>query len=68
MKHYYVNDTAQPSGDNEVHEDDCHWLSLAKSKTYLGYFEDCKPAVRKAKKHYKQANGCIHCSEECHTS
>ncbi len=68
MKKYYVNDSAQPNGDHEVHDENCIYLPLIKSKTYLGEFYSCKNAVIVAKKHYSQSNGCYHCSKDCHTS
>ena len=36
MARYYVNDNAQPNGDNKVHEDGCRFLDRVKDKTYLG--------------------------------
>ena len=68
MANYYVNDTSQPNGDHEVHEDGCYWLTLVASRTYLGDFLSCFPAVAKAKLTYSTANGCKHCSLACHTS
>ena len=69
MADYYVNDTAQESsGDHEVHKSDCYWLSLTRYKTYLGNFASCHGAVRKAKNTYSNADGCKHCSSDCHTS
>ena len=68
MAEYYVNDTEQKNGDHEVHERGCYWLSIAHSTTYLGDFSSCEPAVAKAKRdHYRQSNGCKHCSLPCHT-
>ena len=67
MNKYYVNKTAQPNGDHEVHEDSCYWLSLANSKEYLGTHSNCDSAVKEAKKKYPTANGCMSCSKECHT-
>lgn len=67
MTKYYVNDNAQSNGDHEVHRDDCKELPAQSSRTYLGEFSTCKPAVEEAKKHYKQVNGCKICSNACHT-
>lgn len=67
MPKYYVNRTAQSNRDHEVHKEGCYWLSLVYSKKDLGYHSDCASAVREAKKIYKQSNGCVHCSKECHT-
>jgi len=65
MKKYYVNDRAQANGDHEVHHEDC--IYLPQNKTYLGTFSNCADAVKAAKKHYPQVNGCKTCSKECHT-
>ena len=66
--YYYVNDTAQPEGDHEVHKDGCYWLTLVTSKTGLGIFTSCYGAVIKAKGIYASSDGCVHCSPDCHTS
>lgn len=68
MADYYVNNTAQPNGDHEVHKYDCYWLGLANSKTYLGNFVSCEGAVTKSKRdHWRQSNGCATCANACHT-
>jgi hypothetical protein len=70
FKHYYVNDKRQPevsNRNNEVHAEGCYWLTLVASKTYLGYFWSCAPAVAEARKKYPfTADGCIHCCPDCH--
>ncbi len=66
MPNYYVNDNPQDNGDHEVHVDGCSWLALVESKTVLGYHLTCRSAVDKAKKIYPTADGCKHCSPECH--
>lgn len=65
---YYVNNTAQPNtGDHEVHKEGCYWLSQAADVSYLGSFDNCKDAVKKAKEKYPNtADGCATCSSECH--
>lgn len=68
MAYYYVNQNAQSNGDHEVHRDPCSWMPDAANRTYLGSFDNCRDAVRAAKSHYTQVNGCIHCSSACHTS
>ncbi len=68
MAKYYVNDRAQNNGDHEVHKTGCPFLPLIVSKTYLGDFATCAPAVKEAKKTYKQSDGCATCSAACHTS
>lgn len=68
-RHYYVNDQAQSNGDHEVHEDGCYWLKIAASKSYLGYFDNCRDAVVKSRTFfYRQSDGCASCSAACHTS
>ncbi|MBW1615587.1 MAG: hypothetical protein JRJ49_03440 [Deltaproteobacteria bacterium] len=67
-KKYYVNDNDQANGDHEVHTEDCKYLPLIESKTYLGVFYSCSDAVAEAKKHYPQSNGCSYCCLACHTS
>lgn len=67
--HYYVNDNAQlGSGDHEVHRERCSWLAFATSKTYLGYYSNCKDAMAKAMTIYRQSDGCAYCCKECHKS
>lgn len=33
------------------------------NRIYLGEFSNCRDAVREAKKHYPQSNGCYYCSK-----
>ncbi|NER17014.1 hypothetical protein [Spongiivirga citrea] len=68
MPRYYVNRNAQSNGDHEVHKSGCSWLPQEENRIYLGLFDNCKPAVREAKKYYSQVNGCYYCSRDCHTS
>jgi hypothetical protein len=65
MALYYVNNRAQENGDHEVHKTGCAWMP--EDRTYLGDFNNCRDAVRKAKEKYARADGCAHCSPECHT-
>ncbi|HSK80710.1 MAG TPA: hypothetical protein VLQ45_29925 [Thermoanaerobaculia bacterium] len=67
MALYYVNKNAQLNGDHEVHKLGCSFMPLEGNRIYLGNFDHCGGAVREAKKHYTQANGCYFCSNECHT-
>jgi hypothetical protein len=68
MASYYVNKNAQNNGDHEVHVSGCQFMPIPEHKLYLGDFSNCRDAVREAKKHYYQSNGCYFCSLECHTS
>ena len=68
MPRYYVNKIAQANGDHEVHKESCSFLPSASNRIYLGVFSTCQAAVRAARTHYDQVNGCYFCSRECHTS
>jgi hypothetical protein len=65
-KKYYVNRTAQSNGDHEVHVEGCQYMPS--NRTYLGEFYNCHEAVREAKSHSGQTNGCKTCCNLCHTS
>jgi hypothetical protein len=67
MAAYYVNKNAQANGDHEVHQQGCSYMPDPANRLYLGAFSHCREAVREAKKHYPQSNGCYYCSPECHT-
>lgn len=64
---YFVNMNAQDNGDHEVHKAGCIYMPSTANRLYLGVFTSCREAVREAKKTYPQSNGCVRCSEECHT-
>ena len=68
MPHYCVNMNAQSNGDHEVHTSTCNYLPDARNQLQLGYFDNCGPAVRKAKETYARSNGCYFCCNACHTS
>ncbi|MCG6232846.1 hypothetical protein K6102_07390, partial [Vibrio furnissii] len=61
---YYVNDTAQPNGDHEVHTSKCKYFDKIQFKSYLGSFDNCADAVKEAKKKHSKSNGCYWCSNE----
>lgn len=63
-----MNTVAQANGDHEVHKSGCVWMPDEKNRKDLGEFDSCEGAVDEAKKTYSTANGCIHCSKDCHTS
>lgn len=68
MKDYYVNKNAQSNGDHEVHTSDCSHLPDYYNRQYLGYFTGCKEAIKEAKNHYSDVDGCFYCCYECHKS
>ena len=65
--YYYVNENAQPTGEHEVHNSSCKYLPDVNNRIYLGDFTNCKDAVKEAKKHFNNVDGCYYCSHECHT-
>jgi hypothetical protein len=68
MAAYYMNKNAQENGDHEVHRTGCAWMPAEHNRKYLGDFTNCRDAVREAKKIDSDADGCAHCSPDCHTS
>lgn len=67
MDYYYVNKNAQPTGEHEVHKSSCNHLPDTSNCIGLGYFSNCADAVKKAKEHYSNVDGCYHCCRPCHT-
>ncbi len=67
MKLYYVNKNAQDTGEHEVHASGCSYMPNPENKIYLGSFDNCHEAVKKAKEYYSNVDGCFYCSKECHT-
>jgi hypothetical protein len=67
MDYYYVDTCAQLNGDHEVHKEECEFIPDVANRIFLGLFVGCHEAVRRAKDHYATADGCKHCSPDCHT-
>jgi hypothetical protein len=65
VAHYFVHKNARINGDHEVHREDCRHLPQAIHRVSLGFFSNCQYAMREAKKHFDQVNGCTQCSEPC---
>lgn len=65
---YYVDKNPRDNGDHEVHREDCKRLHSPAKREYLGNFDCCEDAVKKAKQIFSQSNGCFYCSNECHTT
>jgi hypothetical protein len=70
MPNFCVNTEAQSNGDHEVHDvSQNKWcLPDASHRRDLGWHSSCTDAVREAKTHYRQSNGCAWCAPACHTS
>lgn len=66
-KHYYVNKNAQSTGEHEVHAEPCSYMPAPANRQYLGYFDSCRDAIKKAKEFYNNVDGCYYCSSLCHT-
>lgn len=67
MPIYLVNKRAQPTGEHEVHETTCSYLPSISDRQDLGWHSDCHSAVRSAKNHYSNVDGCYWCCRPCHT-
>ena len=65
MDKYYVNNVPQITGEHEVHKVGCSWFPS--DRTYLGEFSDCWDAIKKAKNHFDDVDGCYYCCRKCHT-
>ena len=68
MATYYVNKDAQKNGDHEVHTSTCSFVPSVSNRLYLGTFDNCRDAVKEAKKTYSNVDGCYYCSKDCHKS
>ena len=67
MAYYCVNKNAQNNGDHEVHKVGCSFYPSEANRVGLGNHSNCQSAVRQARQHYTQVNGCYYCSNACHT-
>ena len=65
MDRYYVNTTAQRTGEHEVHKRGCRYFPV--SFKSLGAFATCHQAVQAARTFYDNVDGCATCSPLCHT-
>jgi hypothetical protein len=68
MPDYVMNKNSQSNGDHEVHSTICNHKPDIENQLPLGWFTDCWSAVKKAKEIDPDADGCFHCSRDCHTS
>lgn len=66
-KTWYVNRNAQKDGDHEVHVEGCSYLKRCKHCFSLGVFSTCQDALKEARKHFRQVDGCHYCAKECDT-
>jgi hypothetical protein len=66
MARYYVNRNTQADGDHEVHRFGCLHMPSPEDRLYLGDFESCVPAIKKAKAVFEHCDACYYCSTFCH--
>ena len=66
MPFYYVNKNEQPTGEHEVHKEECFRMPELKNSIYLGYFLNANDAVQEARKYFNKVDGCYYCSNEAH--
>lgn len=63
MAEFYVEITAQSSGDHVVHTSECSLFPSKETVQYLGSISNTKSAVKKAAELLrKQTSGCSHCT------
>ena len=67
MARYFVNRNAQRTGEHEVHRQGCSHPPAERNRIDLGKFDNCRDALRAARQHFRQVDGCFYCSKECHT-
>lgn len=68
MAQYCVNARPQSTGEHEVHNlETCPVLPEPRNRIPLGNHATCHGAVKKAKEQFPTADGCRHCSPQCHT-
>jgi hypothetical protein len=71
LRSYYLNTNQQPSGDYEVHVQDCIHGALPANQHQLGNFYNSRDAVAKAKRVFptyaRTINGCAYCCPDSDT-
>jgi len=65
MPNYVVNKSTHFSGEHELHTTYCPVSADEDNSISLGYFSNCRLALKEARKHYVNVDGCVFCSEEC---
>ena len=70
MPTYIVNKNTDDKNRHEVHEispTKCGYLPAEHNRVDVGWHRDCHGALKAAEDlGYKPADGCGHCSEDCH--
>lgn len=65
MKRYFVSYSPEGTG-YEVHTAACRHVAPEAERIELGYSLNCYEAIRKARRHHPNVNGCAHCCTRCH--
>lgn len=65
---YYYNSNLDEKGKHEVHTEGCNHLPTLSNRILIGYEQNCKAAIQRAKKETGKSNfdGCFFCCNECH--
>lgn len=66
MAYYYVNKSAQSTGEHEVHTSTCAKIPSSENREFLGSFDSCREALQEARNHYSNVDGCYYCCNSCH--
>lgn len=66
MYHYYVNRNQQPTGEHEVHKENCPYAPHPSNRIDLGWCSSDFEALAKARKYYLNVDGCRYCCPSIH--
>lgn len=61
-----MNKDPRENGEHEVHLGGCERCADDRNRIYLGFFENCEPALSRARRFYNPVNGCRLCCRDCH--
>lgn len=64
-KRYYVNKTAQPTGEHEIHSEGCSYGPMPENRLDLGLHASCEGAMRMAKGYFDNIEACYYCCHDC---
>ena len=68
MARYFVTQSAQPTGEHEVHVHGCPVSPTRDKLVALGEHLSCISAVEKARRYYPKVYGCRFCVPACHAT
>ncbi|MFZ2072746.1 MAG: hypothetical protein WAV10_03660 [Minisyncoccia bacterium] len=72
MSRYIINQNAQPTGENEIHNDEkgvCDHLPNPENRILIGYYSTCQEAIIAARTMWPKniIDGCAYCCPACNT-